>query len=809
MMQQENDLPYLCPAMKMIARFFLFAIIFPVFASAQTSSINGTVSQAEKPLEFVSVLLYRDSSQRIASAYTDSTGQFRLNNLVPGNYTLRLQLVGYQTKNIPVQIKNGTNAIGVISLNTDASQLKSVEVNSVRRIIKKTPNGFIINAKDNITQIGGTATDLLSNTPTVVTDPENGITIRGKTPLILINGRNSNIRSIDNIPASSIESIEIINNPSAQYDAESEGGIINITLKKNTGKGTNGSFVLGTGVGAKGRLNSAVLLGHQEGKWNIGLNYDNRFAGRTRHADAERINYFLPDNYKQTQYRNDQRYEETHNGKLNIDFTPDKRHTIGLEINGNIDNQHNKETLVTNISRSNKSFAGANSRLSDELEKGKEMEFALNYDQKFSNPKKKLSIILTSGLNWDRQNTDIPTTPLDSNGIQNGAIYMQRTHNYENAGVSNARIDYTVPVSATSVLAMGYKGTFRHIDADFVSEYLQGGSYILNPKASNHFLFNEEIQAGYMQYKGSIEQTASTSWKYDIGLRAEQTHNTGKDAGGKQLFSNSYLKLFPSATLSYYMSSSDFIKLGYYRRINRPGLGQLNPFIDITDSLNPHGGNPYLQPEIVNAFETGITKEWKKTSITFNVFYRHAVNSIRTLITLSNNGVALVLPQNIGTNDTYGVETIGSFEPFSFWAMNASVSLFRQQFNAGNVATGVSNSAVSGYGKLINNFSLAKNSKLQVAYNYTAPSVTPQGKRIAVYNADLGFQQKISKGRGALGLVITDIFNTQKNGFTASGTDFDYHRFFKVDTRAILVSFAWSFRTKLKEELLENKFSNE
>jgi outer membrane receptor protein involved in Fe transport len=795
--------------MKWIIRFFLPAIVSPVFGSAQNASINGTVLQTEKPLEFVSVLLYRDSSQRIASAYTDSTGQFRLNNLIPGTYILRLQLVGYQTKNISVQVKNGINILGVISLNTDASQLKSVEVNSVRRMIKKTPNGFIINAKDNITQIGGTATDLLSNTPTVVTDPENGISIRGKTPLILINGRNSNIRSIDNIPASAIETIEIINNPSAQYDAESEGGIINITLKKNTGKGTNGSFVLGTGVGAKGRLNSAVLLGHQEGKWNIGLTYDNRFAGRTRHADAERINYLLPDNYRQTQYRNDQRYEETHNGKLNIDFTPDKRHSIGLEINGNIDDQHNKETLVTNISRNNKSFVGANSRLSDELEKGKELEFALNYDQKFSNARKKLSIILTSGLNRDRQNTDIPTTPLDSAGKQSGVIYMQRTHNYEDAGVSNARLDYTVPVSANAVIAMGYKGTFRHIDADFVSEYLQSGSYIINAKASNRFLFNETIQAGYLQYKGSIEQTASTSWKYDIGLRAEQTYNTGKDAGGKKLFSNSYLKLFPSATVSYYLSASDFIKLGYYRRINRPRLGQLNPFIDITDSLNPHGGNPYLQPEIVNAFETGITKEWGKTAISLNVFYRHAVNSIQSLISLSNNGVALVLPQNVGTNNTYGAEAIGSFEPFSFWTMNASASLFRQKLNAGNVITGTSNDAVSGYGKLINNFSMAKNSKLQVAYSYTAPSVTAQGTRIAVYNTDLGFQQKIGKGRGALGVVVTDIFNTQRNGFVASGTAFDYHRFFKVDTRAILVSFAWSFRTKLKEELLENKFSND
>ena len=783
-------------------------IFYSMFAQAQ-AVVTGTIVQSAKPLELASVMLYRDSTRPSVSVFTDSLGKFQMNNINPGTYKLKIQLMGYQTHYLSITVKLGTESVGTIQLEPAAGILQSVEVNSIRRLIKKTPNGFIINAKDNLTQIGGTATDLLSNTPTVVTDPENGITIRGKSPLILINGRNSNIRSIDNIPASSIETIEIINNPSAQYDAEAEGGIINITLKKNTGKGTNGSVLLGTGVGARGRLNSAILLGHQEGKWNFGFNYDNRFAGRTRHADAERINYALANNYLQTQVRDDDRYEETHNAKLNLDFTPDKRHSIGLEVNGNIDNQHNIESLLTQIKSNAQQFVGANRRVSDERETGKSLEFALNYSQSFANPRKKLAILLSNGQNRERQNTDIPTTPLDNVGNPAGLVFQQRTHNYEDAGVSNARLDYIVPVSTHATLAMGYKGTFRNIDADFVSEYLQGGIYIVNTAASNRFKFNENIQAGYLQFKGSAEAASGKNIKYDVGLRAEQTNNEGKDGSGKNLFTNSYLQLFPSATFSYYLTASDFIKLGYYRRINRPGLGQLNPFIDITDSLNPHGGNPYLQPELVNAIETGITKEWNKNSVTVNFFYRHAINSIRTLISLNNNGVALVLPQNIGTNDTYGLEAIGSFEPLPVWSLNASISVFRQQMNANNIAKELSNDAWSGYAKCINNFTLAKNSKLQIAINYAAPTVTPQGTRIAVYNTDWGFQQKISKGRGAIGVVLTDVFNTQQNGFTASGTDFNYHRYFKVDTRAIMVSFVWSFRTKLKEELLENKYSND
>ncbi|MCX6263107.1 MAG: carboxypeptidase-like regulatory domain-containing protein, partial [Bacteroidetes bacterium] len=191
----------------MLYRNFLMIVVGVLLSTqifAQTSSVSGTLMQSGKPLELVSVILYKDSTKQVVTAFSDSLGKFQLNNIPAGNYQLRLLLMGYETQYIQLNLVAGPSTIGTVTMVPNANTLQSVEVNSIRRMIKKTPNGFIINAKDNLTQIGGSATDLLSNTPTVVTDPENGITIRGKTPLILINGRNSNIRSIDNIPASSI-----------------------------------------------------------------------------------------------------------------------------------------------------------------------------------------------------------------------------------------------------------------------------------------------------------------------------------------------------------------------------------------------------------------------------------------------------------------------------------------------------------------------------------------------------------------------------------------------------------------------------
>ena len=274
-------------------------------------------------------------------------------------------------------------------------------------------------------------------------------------------------------------------------------------------------------------------------------------------------------------------------------------------------------------------------------------------------------------------------------------------------------------------------------------------------------------------------------------------------------FSRNYFNFFPTANLAYYLNADDFLKLGFNRRINRPGLGQLNPFTDITDSLNPHSGNPNLKPELINAVELGYNKEFKKSSFSVNVFYRYATNIIRHYISIAPNGVALTLPTNFGNSTTYGSEVMASIFPTTFWNFNASVSIFQQHIDGSNVSTDVSNDMTSWYAKLINNFSLWKGSKLQLISNYNSPTATPQGRSVPIYNVDAGFQQKLFKNKAALGIVLTDVFNTQQKGVRAYSSDFSYVRDFKIDTRAVLVTFAYSFGIKFKEELLENKFSND
>ena len=798
-----------------IKSFFTFSISFlSQFLLAQTAGkLEGSVFDKDLPLEFVTVSLFKQAdTARVAYFTTTNTaGLFLIEGIEFGDYLAKFSLIGYQ---VSVQMFSISAAAGSLKfekyqLKKDVNFLETVIVTSQKKLIEKTAQGFIVNAAANITATGGTATDILKNTPTISVDAEGDITLRGKEPLILINGRNSNLHNLDQIAASSIESIEIINNPTAKYDANAESGIINIKLKKNKQNGINGAVALGAGLGSRGRINSSFIINQKSKKWNLGVGYDNRFAGRTRKINGSRTNFYLPDEHLLNQNRKDKRLEQLQNLKFNADFTPDAKNTFSFEAIGNMEGQDNNENLNTALYKKTNDLKTNTNRHSIEIARSKVAEFSVAYSRKFDIERKTLSANITSSINRDRENTTITSQALDENEIGTGNPWYQRTHNYENGHVSTAKLDYAFPLSKRALIETGYKGIFRSIYADFQTSDLRNNVEIVNTGASNIFKFNEQVQAAYIQYSSSFGKALTEKWKYDLGVRAEQVLNDGNTQNGSTKFTNSYLKLFPTASLVYYPTTDEYWKISYGKRINRPGLGQLNPFTDITDSLNPHSGNPNLQPEIIHAMELGFSKEWNNYSLSSNLFYRYAINTIRQYSQLQPNGANLSFPVNIGNATTYGIENVFNAKPSNWYDFNASLSLFQQKLNGDNVSTDAVQSAFGWYAKLINNFVPWQNGKLQVTGNYNSALPTPQGRRIAQYFVDLGFQQKLGKGNARLGLTVSDIFNTFKSGYINNTNEFSNYRYGKADTRAFIITYAYVFKSIFKEKLLENKFSTD
>jgi outer membrane receptor protein involved in Fe transport len=793
-----------------IASFCLFSTI--AFAQ-KTGKINGNISDSQQAIEFANVTLAHmpDSTKVLYFTSTDSLGRFAFDKVNLGAYLIKISLIGYKnfTQKIVLTEENNHYNLSNLKIKSDEKLLNEVVVTSQKKLIEKTSEGFIVNAAANITQLGGTATDLLKSTPTVAVDADGGITLRGKIPLILINGRNSNLTNADQIPASSIESIEIINSVSAKYDANAESGIINIRLKKNTQNGTNGAIALGAGMGSRSRINSSALLNHKAGKWNIGLGYDNRFAGRTKHITGNRTNYNLPDTYQINQDRNDERVERLQNLKLNLDFAPNDKNSFAFEAIGNIEGQDNLEDLKSLIYKQNKSYNSGNDRYSAEYQRAKVAEFAMNYTRKFSSSQKTLSANVNTSIENGKENTDISTQKLSESLSNSGESFFQKTHNYENGTISNAMLDYAVPIGKKGILETGYKGVFRSIKTDYETSNKVANDYIINTASSNVFNFNEQVHALYALYHAYLGEKDKPKWKYELGLRAEKVANSGETQNLSTHFTNDYLKLFPTANFSYFINTDEFWKFSYGKRINRPRLGQLNPFVDITDALNPHSGNPNLKPEIIQALEVGYNKEWENVTLSSNAFYRYSKNTIRNFFQQQANGIVLNMPMNIGSANSYGLESIFTAKASKFYDLNASVTFFQQKLNGSNVSSDAIQNSFNWYGKLINSFVLSKGGKLQIIGNYNSAATTPQGRLIALYNVDLGFQQKFGKGNARLGLVLVDVFNTLKSGSKNFTTDFVSNRTSKADTRAIMLTFAYTFRSAFKEKLLENQFSKE
>ena len=801
--------------MKKIILFIFFVVIHSAINAQSIGKISGNIIDKQHvAIEYASVTISNkaDSTKILHFEASDSLGGFVFNNLGEGGYILKIKIVGYKSfsQNINLSKSKSEFLFNNIVLSTDNSSLTEVVVTAQKKFIEKTSEGFVVNAASNITQIGGTATDLLKVTPTVSVDNDGVITLRGKSPLILINGRISKLSNTDQIPASSIESIEIINNGSSKYDANAESGIINIKLKKNKLTGTNGAIALGGGMGSKGRMNSSLIFNHKAGKLNFGLGYDNRFAGRTRKIESNRTNFNLPDTYSIIQDRNDKRIEQLQNLKFNIDYAANQYNTISFEAIGNIEGQDNNEDLLSKIRNQNKGFTNANDRHSFEYERVQVGEFSLNYLKTYKDSKKTLNASITSSIDNGRQNTDILTQSLKEDLSNLGTLQTQRTHNYEDGLITNAIIDYSIPTSQNGVFETGYKGVFRSIKTDYLTADKINNAFVTNTISSNIFNFNEQVQALYAQYHDAFgNDPKQPNWNYALGLRAEQVNNNGETITQSTHFTNSYLKLFPTANFAYLINQNESLRLSYGKRINRPNLGQLNPFVDITDILSPHSGNPNLKPEIIDAFELSYNKGISKYTTTTSLFYRHSINAIRSFYMQQANGAILNMPMNIGNADNYGIESMLIGKPFKFYDFNLSATLFQQKINASNILVDAVQSSMNWNGKLINNFTINKATKLQIIGNYISPKTTPQGEMFALYNVDLGLQQKLGNSNFRMNFIIVDAFNTLKSGYNNYTNLFSIYRSQKSDTRAFMVTLAYSFKAVLKEKMLENKFSSE
>jgi outer membrane receptor protein involved in Fe transport len=750
--------------------------------------ITGKIvdAQTNEGIPYASaVLLDRKTKAVVKIVQSDVDGAFLLGSLPKGVFTFKASYVGFQTMvrdSVAITDAVGEVNFGDIKMKTaQGNILSEVTVTAPKPTMQMGIDKKVFSVDQSLVSEGGSASDLLQNVPSVQTDMDGNVSLRGSSGVrVLIDGKPSliaggNIAQIlQSIPASSIESVELITNPSAKYDAEGQSGIINIILKRNKKLGFNGSAALT--AGNRDNYNANTSLSFQNKRINLYGNYSYRYGNRIG-GGYNNISYLNPSPNALAfagQINDSKDLNKGHNLKAGIDYYLTEKSVVSFSSGLNFRTGDENEFLnIDQLYANNNPFL-LSSRNNNELQKGSNYDLNLDFSQKFKRAKEELTANFgySEGTNDNYQIYNTRTYNIQ--GTPANQLAIQRTDRDGFNRNYNIQLDYTRPLGDFGKVEAGYRSQIRMSESATFADELSAitGNYDFNYALSNDFNSKDQVHAVYVNYQNQIK-----NFGYQIGLRAEDaTLNTMM--GAYNINSNlsftpgkvAYTRIYPSIFLTQKLNNEQQLQLSYSRRVNRPRGWDTNPFLDVSDPLNYRQGNPNLQPEDVNAFELSYSKYWKKFSLISSAYMRQTNDVIQRIRTEPDlNGITITTPQNLTRNISSGLELIGRFDLFKSWNFTANANLYQSKI-VGVPSLGiVENSGFSWNANVTNNFTLPLGITLQVKGDYRAAEVMAQGKRKAMYGMDAGAKYDFPNKKSSLSLNIRDVFASRRWEMTTNG----------------------------------------
>ena len=753
---------------------FLLYSLLPLAGRAQTGKkavVNGTVvdAQTSQPLSYATVRLFKSADNSLVSGnITNEAGQFTL-DATSGEYYALVEFMGYKAfKSLAFTLtpEKQNHPLGILKLQAAAAaSLGEVVVQGEKSTMELSLDKKIFNVGQDLANAGGSATEILSNIPSVSVDAEGNVKLRGSENVrILIDGKPSGLVSfkggsgLQQLQGSLIEKVEIITNPSARYEAEGMSGIINIVLKKERKNGFNGSFeVIG---GEPTNYGGAANVNYRHNKINFFVNYGLAYritpSRGSQYQELTSLDTtFITRQTYDTRFRG---FNNNIRGGLDYFFTETSILTASYLYRRSTGNRIRH--IRYRDYRPNQTLLGYTNRQQDEDEDEVNGEYSLTYKKTFAHEGQELTADFRFLDYWESsdqiytQNTFSPDNTPDA-----AQALFQRSLNDEYEKQYLTQVDYVQPFGEGGKLEAGLRSSFR----DMVNDYLVGdqnaaGDITPLPGLDNYFIYNENINAIY-----GILGNKTPKLSYQVGLRAEHTNVKTTLRETNEVNPRRYTNLFPSAHFTYNLPQEHALQISYSRRVRRPVYFDLSPYFTLSDSRNVMGGNPNLNPEFTNAFDLGHIKYFDKGSLSSSLFYRHTIGKITTIRRVNNAGIATLIPENLAGEESFGAELTGSFTPANWWKLDQSFNFFRSVIDGSNFQENFSTNTYSWFTRHTSRFSLPKDIDFQVRANYEAPQKTPQGSQKALYYLDLGISKDILSKKGTLTLNVLDVFNTRIN----------------------------------------------
>ncbi|GAB3268957.1 outer membrane beta-barrel family protein [Larkinella harenae] len=755
-------------------------------------------SGKNQPVEFASIGLFRSrDSSSVTGALTDEKGLFQMNNLAPDAYYLLIQSLGFAAKRIPRIVISEDKPVvdlGNILLTETAQQLQEVTVQGQKQAYEYSLDRKIVNADQLPIAQGGSAIDILQNVPSVTIDVDGTLSLRGSSNVIvLVDGKPSGLTGLDRqaildqIPASNIERIEMITNPSSRFDADGAAGIINIVLKKERGPGFNGNVQLN--VGTRDKYNASINLNSRFKKLNLFSSYNFRADRRFQYRISDRQNLF-EDSTSFLAQRNDAiRRRVNNNLRFGFDYSLSARDNITASIMYRPEYSRDTEVEVFNTLDENRLSLGQTIRTTEETEPEQGLDYSFGYRRTFDKKGRELSFdaTLSDNRSTEYQNFNNTTTLPENLLTPNFLIGQQRANNGRDNRVAVLQLDFVEPFKDKRKFEAGLKHTYRRLGSTYTFENLLNENWTVNPAISNDFIYDERTSAAYANFGNEIRK-----FSYQVGLRTEYTAIETDQRTTNTRNRRDYIYLFPSVFLNYNASESQKMQINYSRRINRPSTWSLNPFIDLSDPLNIRFGNPNLNPELVNSFEISHLLYGKSTTLTSSLFYRQTNNEVTRYQTLRPDGITEQTFLNLNRSQNYGLEVVVTQDITRWWKVNGNFSFFQRSIQASADVPGIlTRSNRSWTTRITSNMNPKKGTDIQVALNYRSPFIVAQGTIKGFFNVDLGVKQNVLKGRGTINLRISDIFNTLQFQNESFGPNFVSSSRNKRETRIGFIGFSY------------------
>jgi outer membrane receptor for ferrienterochelin and colicin len=744
---------------------FSFAQSGKGFVKADILDLNN------EPLPFATVaILNLPDSSLVKWASSNDNGVVYFNNIAEGNYVLSISYVGYKKKySNNVSVKEGiTTELGKIKLESFSIQLSEIVIKAQVGVTQISPGKIVYNASDLTSQNGGTAGDILKNMPSVAMggSPNHNRDIRlrglgsGYTQ-VLINGKNSGISGnnretvLDQIPASAIDYIEIITNPSAEYQGDGINGIVNIVLKKgNANDAIKGSisFLADNTDGYNGSLS----LSQQKEKFEYYVGYDrlqknidnDKFSDRTilkngLYDGTQTIHQKEEKSFLNENFRVDGKYKLWKGAIISSGFIFGRQ----LEVK-------NKDIEI-NTTKADSSFKDRSFRTEPELKDNKFYEYSFDFRQAFKNNSVLKASI--SYLDFNQPKTKgIEIQKIKLNGIYDGNPTLQEETEILKDDNYFVNLDYTLPIGEKNKVKMGYRlaSLNRNLDNSLAKFNHSEGKWESSQSNQNNFIFSENTHALYV-----TDELNYKFIKLKAGVRAEQTnlYNESPLDGIKK--TSAYLMVLPSISAQFNIDRTQYIIAGFGKRVRRPAFKDLSPFLDDRDPLRIKEGNPDLKPEFSYNYELGYLKNFKNFNIGINIFHRDIHDLIEKVITEDTNNIQYTRPDNLSGAFLTGVEIMSSAQLTKWWTVNASYSYFESQINDPLFNGDAIKDQLKYAAKLIMDFNLEKQFNIQIAGNYLGPKPSQQASEKELYFIDCGISKTFLKN-GQLMLRVSDVLDS-------------------------------------------------